>query len=79
MPNRAPGFSRYAFRTFLLAALLAQVAAVAAQSAEWRLCAQGRGINCHRFARQVVFALSRSDPEFKMIVGARPSRSLAAS
>jgi hypothetical protein len=44
------------------------VAAVAALSLEWRRCASGIGIACHRFARQVVFALSRSDPNYKMIV-----------
>jgi hypothetical protein len=43
------------------------VAAIAAQSAEWRLCASGRGVGCHRFTRQVVHALSRSDPNYKMI------------
>jgi hypothetical protein len=44
------------------------VAAVAALSAEWRRCAVGIGIGCHRFARQVVYALSRSDPNYRMIV-----------
>ncbi len=45
-------------------------AAVAAQSAEWRLCAGGRGVNCHRFVRQVVYALSRTDANWRMIVAA---------
>jgi hypothetical protein len=43
------------------------VLGVASQSAEWALCARGVGIGCHRFARQVVYALSRSDPNWKMI------------
>lgn len=43
-------------------------AAVAAQSAEWRACAGGRGVNCHRFTRQVVYALAQSDPNWKMII-----------
>jgi hypothetical protein len=46
------------------------LAAVAALSAEWTLCRQGRGINCHRFARQAVFAMSRSDPNYRMILAA---------
>ncbi len=44
------------------------VLAVAALSAEWQGCAAGRGVNCHRFARQVVYALSQSDPNFQMIL-----------
>ncbi len=44
--------------------------AVASVSAEWRSCAAGVGISCHRFARQVVYALSRTDPNYKMIVAA---------
>lgn len=42
------------------------VLAVAAQSVEWQRCPRS-GVACHRFARQVVYALSRSDPNFKMI------------
>lgn len=44
--------------------------AVAARSVEWQLCAAGRGVNCHRFTRQVVYALSQSDPNFQMILTA---------
>jgi hypothetical protein len=44
--------------------------AVAAVSAEWARCAGGNGVACHRFARQVVYSLSRSDPNWKMIVAA---------
>jgi hypothetical protein len=44
------------------------VLAVAAQSVEWQACAAGRGVNCHRFTRQVVYALSQSDPNFQMIL-----------
>jgi hypothetical protein len=47
------------------------VAAVAASSSEWARCAAGSGVGCHRFARQVVFALSQSDPNWRMIVAAR--------
>ena len=43
------------------------VLAVASQSAEWALCARGVGIGCHRFTRQVAFALSRTDPNWAMI------------
>lgn len=43
-------------------------AAVAARSVEWQGCASGRAVNCHRFVRQVVYALSRSDPNWRMIV-----------
>jgi hypothetical protein len=46
------------------------VLAVAAQSAEWALCARGVGVGCHRFTRQVVFALLQSDPNWKMIQAA---------
>jgi hypothetical protein len=45
-------------------------AAVAALSAEWAACAGGRGVNCHRFTRQVVYALSQSDPNWRMIMAA---------
>jgi hypothetical protein len=44
------------------------VLAVAAQSVEWQRCASGNGVGCHRFTRQVVHALSRSDPSFQMIL-----------
>ena len=44
------------------------VLAMAAQSVEWQRCAGGDGVGCHRFTRQVVHALSRSDPNFQMIV-----------
>jgi hypothetical protein len=44
------------------------VLAVAAQSAEWAACARGNGVACHRFSRQVVYSLSRSDPNFQMIL-----------
>jgi hypothetical protein len=43
-------------------------AAIAALSAEWGRCASGSGVGCHRFTRQVAFALSRFDPGWKMIV-----------
>jgi hypothetical protein len=46
------------------------VAAVAALSVEWQGCAAGSGTRCHRFSRQVVFALSQSDPNWKMIQAA---------
>jgi hypothetical protein len=46
------------------------VSAVAAQSAEWARCASGSGVGCHRFTRQVVYALSRSDPNWKLIMAA---------
>jgi len=45
-------------------------AAVAALSIEWQGCAGGRGVSCHRFSRQVVFALAQSDSNWKMIVAA---------
>lgn len=44
--------------------------AIAALSEEWRGCAQGFGTRCHRFTRQVAFALSRSDPNWQMITAA---------
>jgi hypothetical protein len=46
------------------------VLAVASQSAEWNGCAAGSGTRCHRFTRQVVYALSQSDPNWKMIQAA---------
>lgn len=45
-------------------------AAVAALSLEWQGCAAGSGTRCHRFTRQVVYALSQSDPNWKMIQAA---------
>jgi hypothetical protein len=49
---------------------IACAAAVAAVSAEWQLCASGRGVGCNRFTRQVVYALAQSDPNWKMILAA---------
>jgi hypothetical protein len=46
------------------------VTAIAALSAEWDLCARGVGVGCHRFTRQVVFALRQSDPGWAMIQAA---------
>jgi hypothetical protein len=46
------------------------VAAVAALSAEWQGCRGGSGVRCHRFTRQVVFALAQSDPNWQMIQAA---------
>jgi hypothetical protein len=46
------------------------VAAVAALSAEWGVCAAGIGVGCHRFSRQVVYALSSFDPGWQMITAA---------
>ena len=45
-------------------------ASVAALSVEWAGCAAGSGTRCHRFTRQVVYALSQSDPNWKMIQAA---------
>lgn len=45
-------------------------AAVAAQSAEWGRCARGDGVGCHRFTRQVAYALAQSDPAWKLIQAA---------
>jgi hypothetical protein len=42
-------------------------AAIAAVSTEWQGCARGSGVHCHRFTRQVVYALSLSDPNWKLI------------
>jgi hypothetical protein len=44
--------------------------AVAAASAEWANCTRGNGVACHRFTRQVAYALSRSDPNWRMILAA---------
>jgi hypothetical protein len=46
------------------------VAAVAALSQEWALCASGVGVGCHRFSRQVVNALASFDPGWQMITAA---------
>jgi hypothetical protein len=46
---------------------IACAAAVAALSAEWAGCRSGRGVSCHRFTREVVYALSQFDPNWKMI------------
>ena len=43
------------------------VAAMAALSSEWQLCRAGVGVGCHRFTREVIFALSQSDPNWKAI------------
>jgi hypothetical protein len=45
-------------------------ASIAALSVEWAGCAAGSGTRCHRFTRQVVYALSQSDPNWKMIQAA---------
>jgi hypothetical protein len=39
-------------------------------SAEWARCRGGSGVGCHRFTRQVVFALSQTDPNWQMIQAA---------
>jgi hypothetical protein len=39
-------------------------------SAEWARCRGGSGVGCHRFTRQVVFALSQTDPGWQMIQAA---------
>jgi hypothetical protein len=39
-------------------------------SAEWGRCRGGDGVGCHRFTRQVVYALSRTDPNWQMIMAA---------
>jgi hypothetical protein len=45
-------------------------AAVAALSFEWGRCASGDGVGCHRFTRQVAYALRQSDPNWAMITAA---------
>ncbi len=45
-------------------------AAVAALSVDWQGCRGGRGVSCHRFTRQVVFALAQFDQNWKMIQAA---------
>jgi hypothetical protein len=47
---------------------IACAAAMASLSSEWSACAGGRGVACHRFTRQVAYALSQSDPDWKLIV-----------
>lgn len=44
--------------------------AIAAQSAEWAGCAAGFGTRCHRFTRQVAYALALSDPNWNLIMAA---------
>jgi hypothetical protein len=44
--------------------------AVAASSSEWANCTRGNGTACHRFTRQVAYALSRTDSNWKMIMAA---------
>jgi hypothetical protein len=43
---------------------------VSGLSAEWARCRGGDGVGCHRFTRQVVYALSRTDPNWQMIQAA---------
>lgn len=43
------------------------VIAIAELSAEWQGCRGGRGVSCHRFTRQVAFALAQSDPNWGLI------------
>ena len=43
---------------------------MAAFSVEWARCRAGDGVGCHRFTRQVVYALSLTDPNWKMIQAA---------
>jgi hypothetical protein len=43
---------------------------IAGLSAEWGRCRAGDGVGCHRFTRQVVYALSRTDPNWAMIQAA---------
>ena len=45
-------------------------AAIAAQSVEWAGCASGVGTRCHRFTRQVAYALALSDPNWALITAA---------
>jgi hypothetical protein len=44
--------------------------AMATLSAEWGRCRAGDGVGCHRFTRQVAYALSRSDPNWANILAA---------
>jgi|694.fasta_scaffold133179_2 hypothetical protein len=44
--------------------------AIARQSAEWAACARGNGVACHRFTRQVAFALAQADPRWQLIQAA---------
>jgi hypothetical protein len=43
---------------------------IAGVSAEWARCRAGDGTGCHRFTRQVVYALSLGDPNWMMIQAA---------
>lgn len=43
---------------------------IAALSAEWGRCRAGDGVGCHRYTRQVAYALSRTDPNWQMIQAA---------
>lgn len=43
---------------------------ISAVSAEWGRCRGGDGVGCHRFTRQVVYALSLGDPNWQMIQAA---------
>jgi hypothetical protein len=44
--------------------------AIAALSVEWAGCRAGVGTRCHRFTRQVAFALAQSDPAWTLIQAA---------
>jgi hypothetical protein len=41
--------------------------AIASQSTEWARCRGGDGLGCHRFTRQVAYALSRFDAAWSLI------------
>jgi hypothetical protein len=45
-------------------------AAIAAVSINWQGCLRGAGVFCHRFTREVIYALSQSDPNWKAILAA---------
>ncbi len=62
-----------------VAAGFACAQAVAAVSSEWATCRAGIGVGCGRFTRQVVYALSRSDPNWKMIRAAPGGYSCSCS
>jgi hypothetical protein len=44
--------------------------AVAALSVEWQRCRGGSGVGCHRFTRQVAFAMATFDPNWALIQAA---------
>jgi hypothetical protein len=44
--------------------------AVASQSVEWQRCRAGDGLGCHRFTRQVGYALAQFDPAWTLIMAA---------